>query len=510
MPLPSSFWTDETATAFIVRYGAAHPSLAVSPQLTESIYYVLPRIADRVAGFSEVAYRIPSLIALAVALFLIAKLAARLIHPEAAWIAVFACLAMRGFDFQAADARPYALGTAIMAAAMWFLVRWLDTARWREALGFVVFGALLWSVQPVYWPFYAVFAGYVIARIAWQETRVTWAQGAAVFCMLVVLLIPEAVRVLALRSNAAAHVITLPPHARELFHSLVPALILSCGLGAWLLRRTFRAVPDAPPVSRSSTALLVLWWCWSPLCLFAFSRLTSLSVFVPRYFSLALPGAALLGTALIARQLPRRAWTCAAAIVALVAIGMNGQWTRWWPGHTNQDWRGAARMLNQFAPTAATPIIFPSPFVEARSPIWRPDYPLPSVLYAPLAVYPLRGTVLPFPRPLDAEQFAAGVVDSTLIPSGRFFLYTHKDSAAIWGPWLEARPELAGWTVRRRGDFGDVVVMEFSQPPAMAPTTRNGSAPFATASGSGASGGSCDRSSAQAKNRMKGRRCNVT
>lgn len=35
-------------------------------------------------------------------------------------------------------------------------------------------------------------------------------------------------------------------------------------------------------------------------------------------------------------------------------------------------------------------------------------------------------------------------------------------------------------------------------PPAMAPTTRNGSVPFATASGSGASGRSCDRSCSQA------------
>jgi hypothetical protein len=47
-------------------------------------------------------------------------------------------------------------------------------------------------------------------------------------------------------------------------------------------------------------------------------------------------------------------------------------------------------------------------------------------------------------------------------------------------------------------------------PPAMAPTTRNGSLPFTTASGSGASGDSCDKSSSQAKNRTNGRRCCVT
>ena len=45
-----------------------------------------------------------------------------------------------------------------------------------------------------------------------------------------------------------------------------------------------------------------------------------------------------------------------------------------------------------------------------------------------------------------------------------------------------------------------------SYPPASAPTTRNGSAPIATALGSGVSGGSCEKSSSQAKNRTNARR----
>ena len=43
--------------------------------------------------------------------------------------------------------------------------------------------------------------------------------------------------------------------------------------------------------------------------------------------------------------------------------------------------------------------------------------------------------------------------------------------------------------------------MQAAHPPAIAPTTSSGSAPVDTASGSGASGGSCDRSRPQAKNR---------
>src|SRR5262249_61527172 len=47
-------------------------------------------------------------------------------------------------------------------------------------------------------------------------------------------------------------------------------------------------------------------------------------------------------------------------------------------------------------------------------------------------------------------------------------------------------------------------------PPAIAPTTRKGSVPTTTASGSGVSGESWDRSSSQAKNRKNGRRWWVT
>src|SRR5580704_11871158 len=89
MPLPSSFWVDEMATVFVVQHGANHPSFAVAPQVPDSIYYQLPRASEALFGFSEAAYRLPSVLLMGLALFLIARLAARLIHPNAAWFAVF-------------------------------------------------------------------------------------------------------------------------------------------------------------------------------------------------------------------------------------------------------------------------------------------------------------------------------------------------------------------------------------------------------------------------------------
>ena len=69
MPLGSSFWVDEMGTAFVVHYGANHPSFQVAPQVPASIYYVLPKLFERLFGFSEVAYRVPSIVVMGIALF---------------------------------------------------------------------------------------------------------------------------------------------------------------------------------------------------------------------------------------------------------------------------------------------------------------------------------------------------------------------------------------------------------------------------------------------------------
>ena len=86
-----------------------------------------------------------------------------------------------------------------------------------------------------------------------------------------------------------------------------------------------------------------------------------------------------------------------------------------------------------------------------------------------------------------------------------------------WPPWSWYVPPYAiggvaaYWTIARlMPALTRRLLASSSDPPAMAPTMRKGSAPAATGSGSGASAGSCDRSRAVAKKRIKGRRCWVT
>jgi hypothetical protein len=470
MPLPSSFWVDEMVSAFVIHFGPSHPSLAVAPQVAETIYYWLPRTAESLFGFSEVVYRAPSLIVLGVALWLIAKLAARLIHPQAAWFAVFACLALKGFNYEAADARPYALGTCAAAASLWFLLRWLDTARWRDALLFVVFAALLWRVHLVFWPFYAIFAIYLAVRILRSETSVTWTQAAAVFALLSLTLIPVAMDAIKLVREAHAHVVADLPTVRDLRRTLKFLLLAQCGggalLAAFLLRR--RRDSGMPPLS--SWVLILGWWLWHPLALFAFSHVTGNSVYVDRYLSLALPGAALTATLAAAAFLNARDWRlCSALLGACVLIAL-GQWPdlfkgALWPAHHNSDWRGAARTVNAWTVDADTPVLLPSPFIEAKPPVWRPDYPLPGFLYCYLQVYKISGKpyLLPFERSPQAERYASELLPA-LSASPRFLIYGGDKNVFRWRSFLASRPELRGWDNRQLHSFGDVDVAIFENP----------------------------------------------
>jgi hypothetical protein len=465
MPLPASFWADETVTYFVVHYGGGHPSLAVAPQLQESIYYWLPWMAEKLGGFSEVGYRVPSLLAMAGALFLIARLAALLVHPRAAWFAVFVCLSMRGFNYQTNDARPYALGTLVAAASVWFLIRWLDDGRWRDALLFAVFAALLWRVQLVYWPFYLVYAVYAGLRLARRETPVGWTRAALVFALLGLALLPVALEALALFAHGSTHVIAPLPAPRKLFYALEPGLFAVCVGAVWLAARLMRWPRVVWPVSLSSLALTLAWWLCPAVALFAVSWVSGQSLFVARYYSLLLPGAALAGTALAARFTPAWRWPVMAAVLAVGVLVWVGEWNRPVPGYHNSDWKGASQTVNARVPEADTPVICTSPFIEGRSPVWYPEYPLPAFLYAPLAIYPVRGRIytFPFETSPEAERYANSLTQTTLGASRRFFVYGSDVSVDYWWRWFQRRLGSAGWTSRKLGPFGIVWLVEFDR-----------------------------------------------
>jgi hypothetical protein len=371
MPLPSSFWVDEMATAFVVQHGAADPSLQVAPQVPASLYYALPK------------------------------------------------------------------------------------------------AAILWRVHLILWPLYILFAGYVLWRLVNAETSVSWRAVLAAFGVLAMLLAPVLIEAISLYRQAAAHVIVAVPTLTDLFRSLNLGLLSAFCAGAALLSRwrwwpMVRSLPAA-----SSFGLVLGWWLCQPLCLFAFSSLTHNSVFVSRYLSVALPGAALASTLAVAVFTPARYWKTLSLVLGCGVLFFVGGWTRLWPPHHNSDWRKAAMVLADQSLGAQVPVISPSPFIEAKEPAWRPDYPVNSFLYSHLLAYPVPGRLYPFPFESSpkVERYAAQLSAATLSQLDRFVIYGDAPKVLFWRDWFAARPELAGWHARKMGPYGDVSIVVFEKTP---------------------------------------------
>jgi hypothetical protein len=467
MPLPSSLWTDETATVYVVHHGADDPYLKVAPQIPASLYYWLPRVADRLFGFSEIGYRIPSVLAMGIALWLIGRLAARLIHPDASWFVIMACLCLPHFNYFAVDARPYALGICMAAAAILFIVRWLDDPNWQNSLLFAVFAALVWWIHLINWPFYLPLFFYALARLLWKKTQVGWGKAAAVFGLLGLMLLPVLFQAIRLYGKAQEHVIAeLPTIKGDLIPSFHLRIVLQCGIAAVIVflvlrRREKRSIPGA-------TILLIAgWWLCQPVSLFSISHITGNSIFVLRYLSLSLPATALVVAALMSYFIPKSYWKPAALVLAIVALGMRGDWRHTWPIH-DSNWKDAACTVNRVNAISETPVICPSPFIEAQWPNWQPDYRVPGFLYCQLESYPVHGRIIPFPfkRTPMVMQYAKNLLRTTLPSTGQFIIYGGKRDAKRWISWFENQPELANWSIQRLGEFEDIEAALFLRGPA--------------------------------------------
>jgi hypothetical protein len=113
-------------------------------------------------------------------------------------------------------------------------------------------------------------------------------------------------------------------------------------------------------------------------------------------------------------------------------------------------------------------VVYPSPFIEARTPVWQPNYALPSFLYCHMLTYPVGGTpyLLPFIPSPESERYAASIAGCALASSGKFVVYGGDTNVGRWQYFFSRRSELAGWHIQTLGSFGDVAAVVFENPDA--------------------------------------------
>jgi uncharacterized membrane protein len=456
VPLRGSLWIDELGTYWVIKDGIkATIHRATQIQGQTPAYYLIEWLTRTVGGRSELALRLPSLIAMSLAVYLLYRLTKRLADRETAIIAGIVFAAAEGIAFAADDARPYAIATLALIGATLFLVRWIDEGGLANGAGYVALAAL--TIYLHYLFGIALIAHSVFAYIRRDRLRL---KGVALAAMgATALLLPAIPQLLELLGRRDILSVPSGVFGQELFETIAPPVLVGGILVGLLVARFTSPLSLATPrVATGSMALAAGWLLIAPTVLFAVSTFTSVHIFAGRYLITAAPGAAILAAVAIRSIGPARARRIVALAVVVCAALSFGSAT-----HNNEDWRGAIATLNTLIQRPETPVLVHSALIEAAQLSWLNDPYKASYLMSPVAYYPMKGLAIPMPFFFDKEArgYLEGILP-LLRSSHQFFLLTRY--AFVESPiWIEGRLRADGFHSRIVGSFGVVTLYEFSQ-----------------------------------------------
>jgi mannosyltransferase len=338
-----SYTPDESATMSAVH--RSFPELVRmlgNIDAVHGLYYTLLWVVVRIAGTGELATRLPSAVAMAVAAAATVGIGRRLISARAGLAAGLILAALPEVSFYAEDARPYAVMTAFATLASYALVRVLDADPERRTRWLVAYAGLM-SLTGLAQVFALLLIGGHAVTVALRCRPGSDEPGKRSLALgwlaavVVAVVVSSPVLWLGYKQRKSFNTVGFqrwPTRVEELFGSwqVVIALsaVLACGVAVDVIARRTRGTRGSRARSVSAShwpsnlvELSVPWLVVPPLVLLIASYITP--IYTVRYVIYCLPAAALLcGAALDALG-----W--AAGAVALAVIVLAG-----WPVQTAQ------------------------------------------------------------------------------------------------------------------------------------------------------------------------------
>lgn len=438
-------WLDETATAWVTSDGLATTFERVRAfQGQYPLYFGLVWATRALLGPSELALRLPSLLALGAALVLLARLGARLVDREAGRLAA---LFLAGLAYhEAADARPYALALLAVVLAALAAVRWGERPTLARGAALAAAGALVPWAHPLFALALPALLWLGLARARTAGSRVGPGALAAVLGLAALLVLPIVPWLLALHARRAAISYATQPRLLD----LVLDLARPRALGALALGLALAAIPragsrrprlDRPPGAPGLALPLLAWHALPHAVAFVVARSTDAQIYVSRYLDATLPALALLLAWTTRAVAPPRARALVAAAFVALSVARYGE---------REDWRRALELVRACSPDPATLVLVRPGLVESNDPAFGEDPERRAYLASPLAAYPLDAhgadvrlvphSLVKATEPVFEELVAAGA------RSPRTILVC-RTNASVLG-WLDRRLGVAGVTSR--------------------------------------------------------------
>lgn len=438
LPLGSSLWLDELVTYWSA-YKGVMPSIGRSQFWPgqNMAYTLLISALIRVAGSNEIVLRLPSVVATVFTAWLLFRLAQRFVDTEAGILVVIVFVSLHEIAQDAAtNARPYAIALMLVVAATLQLVRWLDTQRPLNLLGFILTAAAIPYFHLLFTTSYLVFLVY--STYIWGSKRQIKIRNLLSVAVLIgVLVAPLAWNTLRGHRPSAESSFAGTPDLQLLSSSLMPLLVSTtlfvAALAAYFSFRGFAA--NSANIPRTAGVLFVSWLMLPVVTLFLVAFFTPLKIFVPRYYLASFAALALVIGCGLRSITPVGARILIAGFIVLGSIISSSGYPLPTSLH-GEDWRAAAQIVRASHLPANTPLLLRVGLIETARVQWGASIEPDSPLLCPLSKYPMPGKVTLIPRNLDPASFAylEEISSHILTSADTFLVVARNDENSI--PWI--------------------------------------------------------------------------
>jgi hypothetical protein len=456
LPLGSSFWLDETGTAWAIQGSLAQTiARAYHPGQPSVLFSIIAWIIAGTGGLHELTLRLPSLIACLGATLGVYRLASRSTYREEALLACGIFVLNGPVSFAAAEARPYGLALMAVVWAVVMLGRWCGNSRLSCGVGYAACVVLSIALHYLCAVMVVVYAIYISSR-----NRLP-AHFWKVFFAICLVLTPLAAHVEHLWHARVEHSFAPTPTPADLISAVFPirliagfclsALVVGARSVGQLFRRELLVTPHR---------LFLMGWHLIPIVsLWAVSVFSDAKLFVSRYYLWSTPALALFVASLLS-EIPSTRTRRKMELCILAALCCRS--VTWGPAaHGGEDWRGALAAARRIA-TKNSVLMVRAAFNESRY-----DSSLGSTVsgnpnLAPLAMYPVDHKVELAPFGLTPpERERLEEVASDVLRRHTTLLFVNRPSGPAVDQWLLGRFSGTKYRIDGVGGFAGLELLLF-------------------------------------------------
>ncbi len=398
-------WLDETSAFWQINAGFRQ-IMSRRGGLPPAYSYIL-WLATKITGTSEIALRIPSILAMLAAVYLLYRATLELFDRDIAIVTAAVFCLHPLVVFASIDVRPYAFAELAINSAVFILVRlrhsnsnWLVAAFGIAAAASMHFQLLFGAVLPV------LAVCFLVAKARDMKTLARQAGIAFVAFALVVLpVLPDLLHIFRARQTFVFE--QASTKLADLGWTLAPWWWAYILVGTALVAATTRRLDLQSRVEGWRVLLCVSSGLVPILVLYGVSASTPTNIFVERYRLVAVPGIALAWGFIVSRIDSRllRVLFCAALVCNTAYMYFSNPYSV----RHKYTWKYALDLAEKNASPDNAPVLICSDFPSSDY------YPMPvgaavkdSGFFTPLSYYKLSVPVVGLPRALNDEAIRVG------------------------------------------------------------------------------------------------------